>query len=110
MGDHFKTDTTQLSQFVKTLQDSVADLDEARTALSHVRSAEIGTDRLDEACDEFQGRWKYGSDQLSEMIGKISDGVKSNELSYQQLEDDLSKAFKKMEQEGTSAGAGKGEK
>jgi exonuclease VII small subunit len=108
MGKHFKTDTHQLEQFVRTLKDSVTELDAARTALSHVRSAEIGTARLDEACDEFQDRWKYGSDQLSDMIGKIADGVKQNELSYRELEENLAKAFKKMEEVGTSAGAGKG--
>jgi hypothetical protein len=104
MGDHTKTDTDKLGQFVKDLNQAVTDLDEARKALAHVRADQIGTSRLDEACDEFQDRWKYGSEQLSEMIGSISEGVKSNKLSYEAMEDNLTKSLNKMANEGTSAG------
>ncbi|MET7478707.1 hypothetical protein ABZT17_30680 [Streptomyces sp. NPDC005648] len=104
MGDHFKVDLDQLDRFVKTLEQAVKDLDEARTALSHIRAAEIGTPRLDEACDTFQAKWKYGSDQLSEMIGEISEGVKSNKLSYQEFEDNLDKALEQMAESSTSGG------
>ncbi|MFH8571505.1 hypothetical protein [Streptomyces sp. NPDC017993] len=107
MGDHFKTDTDQLDRFVKSLQRSIKDLDEARKALSHVRADQIGTERLDEACDTFQEKWKYGSEQLSEMIGTISEGVKANKLSYEALEENLSKALKKLEETATSNGGGK---
>lgn len=104
MGDHFKTDTDQLDRFIKSLQQSLKDLDEARKALSHVRADQIGTQRLDEACDTFQEKWKYGSEQLSEMIGAISEGVKANKLSYEELEKNLGDALKKMEEKATSSG------
>ncbi|EST23173.1 hypothetical protein N566_26015 [Streptomycetaceae bacterium MP113-05] len=104
MGDHFKTDTSQLGQFVKELKQAVSDLDDARKALSHVRADQIGTSRLDEACDGFQERWKYGSEQLSEMIGSISEGVKANKLSYEEMEENLTASLKQMANEGTSAG------
>ncbi|MEU9113627.1 hypothetical protein AB0D04_18070 [Streptomyces sp. NPDC048483] len=106
MGDHFKTDTDQLDRFVKSLQDSLKELDEARQALSHVRADQIGTGRLDEACDTFQEKWKYGSEQLKEMISTISEGVKANKLSYEELEENLSKALQQMEKQATSAGGG----
>ncbi|OEU85950.1 hypothetical protein DB35_11225 [Streptomyces abyssalis] len=106
MGDHLKTDIGQLDQFVKTLNSSVKDLDDARSALEHVRGDQIGTSRLDKACDEFQERWKYGSEQMSEMIGGIKEGVKANKLSYEEMETNLTKALKQMEQQGTSAGGG----
>ncbi|RAJ63568.1 hypothetical protein K378_03683 [Streptomyces sp. Amel2xB2] len=107
MGDHFKTDVDQLDQFVKTLESSVKDLDDARTALAHVRGDQIGTSRLDKACDEFQDHWRYGSEQMSEMIDGVKEGVKSNKLSYQEMETNLEKALKQVEQQGTSAGGGK---
>lgn len=107
MGDHFKTDVDQLDQFVRTLSDSVKDLDEARSALEHIRGDQIGTSRLDKACDEFQEHWKYGSEQMREMIDGIKEGVKANKLSYQEMETNLEKALKQMEQQGTSAGGGK---
>lgn len=105
MGEHFKTDTDQLDRFVASLEQSLTDLREAREALSHVRADQIGTARLDEACDTFQERWKYGSDQMQEMIGAISDGVKDNKLSYEKLEENLTQALKKMENS-TAAGGG----
>ncbi|SCK33041.1 hypothetical protein [Streptomyces sp. WMMB 322] len=104
MGDHFKTDTDQLDRFVKTLESSVKDLDEARSALSSVRGDQIGTARLDEACDGFQEKWKYGSEQMSELIGGISEGVKANKKSYKEMEDNLEKALKQMADQGTSGG------
>nr|WP_206324131.1 hypothetical protein [Streptomyces sp. HNM0574] len=92
--------------FVRSLKSSVRDLDEARKALSHVRADQIGTSRLDEACDGFQERWKYGSEQLGEMIGQIAEGVKSNKLSYEEMEKNLEQALTKMAGEGTSGGKG----
>lgn len=104
MGDHFKTDTDQLDRFAKTLDSSVKELDEARTALSHVRGDQIGTARLDEACDGFQEKWKYGSEQLGELIKGIKEGVDKNAKSYKEMEDNLEKALKQMADQGTSGG------
>lgn len=108
MGDHFKVDVDQLDRFVKTLQQATKDLDDARKALAHVRAAEIGTSRLDEACDTFQERWKYGSEQLSEMIGAIGEGVKANKLSYEEFEENLQNALKQMAEASTSGDGVKG--
>ncbi|MFF3908463.1 hypothetical protein ACFYZJ_21320 [Streptomyces sp. NPDC001848] len=102
MGDHFKTDTDQLGQFLKTLEGCIRDLNEARSALAHVRADQIGTQRLDEACDGFQERWRYGSEQTKEMIDAISKGVKSNKKAYEEVEDALEKAFKDIAKQGTS--------
>ncbi|MGW7054729.1 hypothetical protein [Streptomyces sp. NPDC054887] len=104
MGDHFKADTDQLGEFLKTLENCVRDLNEARAALDHVRADQIGTKRLDEACDGFQERWKYGSEQTKKMIDAISEGVKANKKGYEEVEKALEKAFKDMAQESTSGG------
>ncbi|OEV30339.1 hypothetical protein AN219_11565 [Streptomyces nanshensis] len=104
MGEHFKTDTSQLGQFARSLQKSVTDLDESRKALSHVRADQIGTARLDEACDGFQDRWKYGSEQMSELIKGIKEGVDTNARSYKEMEENLEKALKQMADQGTSGG------
>ncbi len=107
MGDQFKADTDQLGEFVRSLQQSIKDLNEARKALSHVRADQIGTAQLDEACDTFQEKWKFGSEQLSEMIGAISEGVKANKLSYEELEKNLEKALNRMAEASTSGGGKK---
>ncbi|GAA2286224.1 hypothetical protein GCM10010145_66070 [Streptomyces ruber] len=106
MGDHFKTDTDQLGQFLRALEGCVRDLNEARTALAHVRADQIGTARLDEACDGFQDRWKYGAEQTKEMVEAVSEGVKSNKKAYEEVEDALQKAFKDMAEQATSGQGG----
>lgn len=108
MGEHFATDTDQLGAFLKTLEDCVRELNEARSALSHVRADQIGTGRLDEACDGFQDRWKYGSEQTKKMIDAISEGVKSNKKGYEEVEKALEATLKEITQKATSAGQGGG--
>lgn len=105
MSDHFRTDTDQLGQFLTSLEGCVKDLNEARTALSHVRADQIGTSELDEACDDFQDRWKYGAEQTKKMVDAVSKGVKENKKNYEAVEDALKKAFTGMEAQ-TSGGNG----
>ncbi|MGP3999379.1 hypothetical protein [Streptomyces sp. 8N706] len=104
MGGQFKADTDQFAAFLKTLEDCVRDLDEARSALGHVRADQVGTTRLDEACDGFQERWKYGSEQTKNMIDAISEGVKENKKNYDEVEMALERAFKEMEKPSASGG------
>ncbi|MGW4868226.1 hypothetical protein [Streptomyces chartreusis] len=108
MGDHFKTDIGQLEQFLTSLERCVDELNEARSALDHVRADQIGTPRLDEACDKFQDEWKYGSDKTKEMIDAIKEGVQSNKKGYQEVEEALAKALKQIADTSTSGGNGGG--
>jgi chromosome segregation ATPase len=104
MGDHFQTDIGQLEQFLTNLERCVDELNEARTALDHVRADQIGTARLDEACDKFQEEWKYGSDKTKEMIDAIKEGVQSNKKGYEEVEEALEKALKQIAEKSTSGG------
>ncbi|MER6016327.1 hypothetical protein [Streptomyces bluensis] len=108
MGDHFKTDIGQLQQFLTSLERCVDELNEARSALDHVRADQIGTARLDEACDKFQDEWKYGSDKTKEMIDAIKKGVESNKKGYEEVEEALEKALKQIADQSTSGGNGGG--
>ncbi|MBT2529917.1 hypothetical protein J7E91_32285 [Streptomyces sp. ISL-99] len=107
MGDQFKTDTDQLGEFLKTLEGCVRDLNEARSALEHVRADQIGTSRLDEACDGFQERWKHGSEQTKKMIEAVSEGVKSNKKGYEEVEEALEKVLNQMAKSTSGKGASK---
>ncbi|MFD8548350.1 hypothetical protein [Streptomyces sp. NPDC059649] len=107
MGEQFKTDVDQLGQFLKTLEGCVRELNEARAALAHVRADQIGTGRLDEACDGFQERWKYGSEQTKKMVDAISEGVKATKENYQEIEDALEKTLTQIAQKTASAGGAK---
>ncbi|MEU8567548.1 hypothetical protein AB0C51_04135 [Streptomyces pathocidini] len=108
MGEHFKADTDQLGTFLRTLETCVRDLNEARSALGHVRADQIGTRRLDEACDGFQERWKYGAEQTKEMIDAISEGVKANKKAYEQVEEAFEKAFQDMAKSSPSGSGNSG--
>ncbi|KUM78652.1 hypothetical protein [Streptomyces griseorubiginosus] len=103
MGEQFKTDLQQLDTFIRTLEGCVRELNEARTALAHVRADQIGTRRLDESCDGFQERWKYGADQTKKMIDAISEGVKTNKEAYEAVEEALDRAFKDVGKASTGA-------
>ncbi|MEU8754344.1 hypothetical protein ACFVZZ_08100 [Streptomyces chartreusis] len=104
MGDHFKTDIGQLEQFLTSLERCVDELNEARSALDHVRADQIGTSRLDEACDKFQDEWKYGSDKTKEMVSEIKEGVKSNKKGYEEVEEALEKVLKQIADKSTTGG------
>ncbi|MFJ9589852.1 hypothetical protein [Streptomyces acidicola] len=108
MGEHFKTDIGQLQQFLTSLERCVDELNEARSALDHVRADQIGTARLDEACDKFQDEWKYGSDKTKDMIDAIKEGVQSNKKGYEEVEEALEKALKQIADKSTSGGNGGG--
>ncbi|WP_327353942.1 hypothetical protein [Streptomyces sp. NBC_01304] len=108
MGEQFKTDVGELSQFLTNLEKCVDELNEARSALEHVRADQIGTSRLDEACDKFQEEWKYGSEQTKKMIDAIKEGVKANKKGYEEVEDALEKALKQIADQSTSGGNGGG--
>ncbi|MGW3139405.1 hypothetical protein [Streptomyces sp. NPDC001139] len=109
MGDYFKTDIGQLEQFLTNLERCVDELNEARSALDHVRADQIGTARLDEACDKFQDEWKYGADKTKEMVDSIKEGVKSNKKAYEEVEEALAKVLQQIADKSTSGGAGGGE-
>ncbi|MEV6173927.1 hypothetical protein AB0L99_37655 [Streptomyces sp. NPDC051954] len=95
MGDHFKTDIDQLATFTKDLQGAHDSLEQVRTALQHVRADQIGTPELDEACDAFQERWKYGNEQIKERIGKLTEGLQKNTDNYREVETSLEESFKR---------------
>ncbi|MFF8310645.1 hypothetical protein ACWGLP_25745 [Streptomyces lydicus] len=105
MGKQFATDVDQLGQFLTTLESCVRELNEARSALAHVRADQIGTGRLDEACDGFQERWKYGSEQTKKMIDAISEGVKATKQNYQEVEDALEKTLTQIAKKTSGGGA-----
>ncbi|MFH8569356.1 hypothetical protein [Streptomyces sp. NPDC017993] len=96
MGQQFKVDTDQLTQFGNSLTHAHTALNEAREALAHVRTGQIGTKELDEACDNFNMRWHHGAKELGERVKEISKGVLANRDNYLEIEKALDAAFKKQ--------------
>lgn len=95
MGDHFKTDIDQLEAFRNDLESANTSLEEVRREMQQVRSDQIGTKDLDEACDGFQERWEYGSGQIKERIDKLTEGLKKNTDNYREVERSLEEGFRR---------------
>jgi predicted nucleic acid-binding Zn-ribbon protein len=96
LGGEFKVDLDHLKSFRDALKQSVEELEAARRALAHVRADQIGTARLDDACDRFQHRWQHGTEQLKELVKAVGGGVETTMLSYERFEEELSKSLRRM--------------
>lgn len=97
MDRDLQVDAHQLGRFSRALGSSLTSLREARRALEHVRADQLGTKELDEACDGFQERWKYGAEQLGTRIKTVHDGVKLSHEGYVQVNKAIESAFKAVE-------------
>ncbi|MFD9222562.1 hypothetical protein ACFWDI_21675 [Streptomyces sp. NPDC060064] len=97
MESDLQVNTDQLGRFATALSRSLTSLSEARRALEHVRADQLGTKELDEACDGFQGRWKYGADQLSARIRAVHVGVQLSREGYAQVNKAIESAFRAVD-------------
>ncbi|MYW69526.1 hypothetical protein GTY65_36490 [Streptomyces sp. SID8379] len=95
----YQTDIDGLGQFLKVLQSATEDLDRARTALNRIGGNSLGTDELDDACDDFQDSWGYGAKKIREGIEAVSEGVKANKQAYEAVEEAVAASFAPSEGE-----------
>jgi hypothetical protein len=89
MGGFFQVDLDALQQFITTLQQSGDHMESALNAMKSSDSAELGTDDLNGAADDFQHTWKYGLGQLKDKIKDTNDGVTKAHGAYNDLEQGL---------------------
>ncbi|MFG2868425.1 hypothetical protein [Streptomyces sp. NPDC048338] len=97
MDRDLQVDTDQLGRFSHALDSSLTSLAAARRALEHARADQLGTKELDEACDGFQERWKYGAEQLGARIGEVRTGVRLSHAGYTELNRAIEAAFRAVE-------------
>ncbi|MEV7611751.1 hypothetical protein [Streptomyces sp. NPDC089799] len=88
-----RADYDQLTRFTQSLDTSLTALRDARRALDHVRDDQLGTAKLDAACDRFQKRWAYGAKQLSQRVKAVREGVKGSAAEYRALDTAIRDAF-----------------
>lgn len=100
MGDRFSVDTGELGQFMRTLKEAHASLDEVRKQMKDTTSGGIGTKELDEACDSFQEHWGYGSEQMTEQAKKLAEAVGRTKANYDEVENALRDAFRQAGSQG----------
>ncbi|MEU8570150.1 type VII secretion target [Streptomyces pathocidini] len=100
MGEHFNVDTGELGHFTRTLDGARNALDEVRKSMADATPEGIGTKELDDACNEFQDHWKYGSEQIAEQAKKLAETVKQSKENYEEVERALEEGFRKAAADG----------
>ncbi|MEU8570157.1 hypothetical protein AB0C51_17705 [Streptomyces pathocidini] len=61
--------------------------------LQKVGPTGLGTDGLDNACDDFQDDWGDGIKRIADASGKIHEGLKKTLESYESNEEETRKGF-----------------
>ncbi len=82
---------------MKTLINRLDQVDDrmrgAQERLNKVGPKGLGTDGLDNACDDFQDDWGDGIKRIAEASEQLHEGLKKTLESYQTTEQDLQTGF-----------------
>ncbi|MER5771093.1 hypothetical protein [Streptomyces sp. NPDC001985] len=89
-----QVDTEELGRLARALERSLSSLAEARSALRRARTDQLGTGRLDRACDGFQERWAHGAERLRDRIASIDDGVRLSHRGYAEVDTAVEDSFR----------------
>ncbi|MFC6014032.1 hypothetical protein [Nocardia lasii] len=86
MTDFLKVDIDVLDKTTQSLRGSEQVLTDAMKAMSKDSNADIGTAKLNESADNFQRKWQFGIERISESAGVTADGVAQCSQKYQELD------------------------
>ncbi|MGW0913934.1 hypothetical protein ACWD1Z_19615 [Streptomyces sp. NPDC002784] len=103
MADRLAVDGGELAQFMQLLKDSSSSLKGLRKALSDATVTGLGTDDLDSACEDFQGDWKYGTEEIGKQTEDLAKIIGQSKQSYEEVDKALEEALKKA-RDGKSGG------
>ncbi|MEV6758763.1 hypothetical protein [Streptomyces sp. NPDC051214] len=95
VAERLRLDAIELENFMKLLDGSVESLKGLRNALSGATVGGLGTDELDNACEDFQEDWKYGAEQIGEQAEELSGIIGQSKDAFNEVEDALVKALEK---------------
>ncbi|MFF1699499.1 hypothetical protein ACFVXC_38725 [Streptomyces sp. NPDC058257] len=95
MAERLRLDAVELEGFMKLLDGSVTSLKGLRSALAGATVGGLGTEELDKACEEFQGDWKYGAEQIGEQAEDLSKIIEQSKDAFMEVENALLKALEK---------------
>ncbi|MER5970131.1 type VII secretion target [Streptomyces sp. NPDC002055] len=95
MAGRLAVDGDELQHFMKLLKKSAKSLDGLRKALGDATVTGLGTDDLDQACQDFQEDWKYGAEQIGEQTEDLAKIVGESRDSYREVDKALEEALKK---------------
>ncbi|MFF3345468.1 hypothetical protein [Streptomyces sp. NPDC002779] len=103
MADRLAVDGGELARFMQLLKDSSSSLKGLRKALSDATVTGLGTDDLDSACEDFQGDWKYGTEEIGKQTEDLAKIIGQSKQIYEEVDKALEEALKKA-RDGKSGG------
>ncbi|WP_446225781.1 hypothetical protein ACTWPB_12350 [Nocardia sp. IBHARD005] len=86
MTGFLQVDIDVLGKTVQSLRSAEQVLTDAMKAMSKDGNADIGTAALNDAADNFQRRWQFGIERISESARVTADGVAQCLTAYQNLD------------------------
>ncbi|MFF4604543.1 hypothetical protein ACFY12_17670 [Streptomyces sp. NPDC001339] len=95
MATDFKIDIGRVQQMLNKLSDADDRMRDAQKRLKKVGPKALGTDGLDDACDEFQGQWGDGIKRIADASKDISERLKATLDAYKAGEEENAKAMGK---------------
>ncbi|MFE8960702.1 hypothetical protein [Streptomyces iakyrus] len=95
MADRLAVDGGELAHFMKLLKKSSNSLNGLRKALSDATVTGLGTDDLDSACEDFQGDWKFGIEEIGKQAEDLAKIIGQSKDSYEEVDKALEEALKK---------------
>ncbi|MCI3246055.1 hypothetical protein [Streptomyces spinosisporus] len=100
MAERLKVDGTELDKFFKDLTKAKNSFVALQKALRDSSIEGLGTDDLDEACDQFQEDWHYGTKEIAEQIEKLTDITQQAKNDFHEVDVALEKALQKAMRKG----------
>ncbi len=94
--DFFQADLGVLQQFITALRDCDDRLGTALSAMSSDSGAQLGTDALNRAADDFQHTWQYGMGQIKKMANETTGALTEAHDGYQQTDGAVAAAMARM--------------
>lgn len=94
MAERLAVDGDELDHFMKMLKKSTESMKGIRKALSGATVSGLGTDDLDQACEGFQGDWKFGAEQIGEQTEDLAKIIGQSRDSYREVDRALEENLK----------------
>jgi len=104
MADQFQVDLDVLQRMTQQLEQAEDQMGRALKLMGEASASSggtrLGTDTLDQAADHFRSTWEYGFGQLQKIIKETVEGVRTAHDAYQELDQGIQAALKKMNTQG----------
>jgi hypothetical protein len=91
----FKIDVDRIQEMLTKLSDADDHMRDAQNRLNKVGPKTLGTDGLDEACDEFQDQWGDGIKRIAKATKGIHEKLKLTLDAYRAGEEENAKVMGK---------------